>query len=137
MGCFIWIGILENQRETNSWFAFFRDGRPLFTRINMNLPYTDRRMATGLEVAGMTVTAIEPLKRARIQFDPPDFAVDLAWDAILPMQDALELTQGGADAGFAKELAHIHMAGPCAVRGTVSLRGGEVMTPPVQGCRTS
>src|SRR3546814_4827918 len=77
----------------------------------MNLPYTDRRMATGLEVAGMTVTAIEPLKRARIQFDHPDFAVDLEWDAILPMQDAIELTKGGADDGFAKEIAHFHMEG--------------------------
>src|SRR3546814_14805731 len=92
----------------------------------MNLPYTDRRMATGLEVAGMTVTAIEPLKRARIQFDHPDFAVDLEWDAILPMQDAIEPTKGGADDGFAKEIAHLHMEGTCALRGTGSIRGGGV-----------
>ena len=135
LGCFIRIGILENQRETNSWFAFFRDGKPLFTRINMNLPYTDRRMATGLEVAGMTVTAIEPLKRARVQFDHPDFAVDLEWNAILPMQDAIELTKGGADDGFAKEIAHIHMEGTCAVSGTVRIRGGEVITVDGKGFR--
>src|SRR3546814_16491892 len=127
MGCFIWIGILENQRETNSWFAFFRDGRPLFTRINMNLPYTDRRMATGLEVAGMTVTAIEPRKRARIQFDHPDFAVDLEWDAILTMQEAIELTTSGAEDGFAKGIDHINMEGTLASRGPASIRGAEVI----------
>lgn len=130
-GCFIRVGILENQKERNSWFVFFRDGKPLFSRINMNLPYTSDRIATGLDIAGMRLTSLERLKRARVEFDTPDFAVELEWDAILPMQDAIELTQGGADDGFAKEIAHIHMEGTCAVRGTIRLRNGEII--PIDG----
>lgn len=134
-GCFIRIGILENLKEANCWFVFFRDGKPLFTRINQNLPYTDKRIADGLDIAGIRIKALEPLKRARIEFDIPDFAVDLEWSEILPMQDAIHLTQGGDDDGFAKEIAHIHMEGTCAVRGTIRLRDGEVLNIDGKGFR--
>lgn len=134
-GCFIRVGILENQQETNCWFAFFRDGKPLFTRINMNLPYTDKRISDGLEVAGITLTSLEDLKRARVQFDNADFGVHLEWDAILPMQDAIDLTQGGDDDGFAKEIAHIHMEGTCTVKGTIRLRDGDVLNIDGKGFR--
>ena len=46
-GAFIRAGILENVKEANNWFVFFRDGRPLFNRLNMNLPYTDKRLVDG------------------------------------------------------------------------------------------
>lgn len=134
-GCFIRIGILENLRESNCWFVFFRDGRPLFSRVNMNLAYIEERMADGLEIAGIRVTSLERLKRARIEFDLPDFAVDLEWEAILPMQDAIDLTQGGADDGFAKEIAHVHMEGTCRVTGTIRLRNGEIIAIDGKGFR--
>ena len=124
-GCFIRVGILENQREANSWFVFFRDGKPLFTRINMNLPYTEQRLGSGLEIAGMRISSVERLKKARLEFTSEAFSVDLYWDAILPMQDAIELSQAGEDDGFAKEIAHIHMEGTCRVTGNLTLRGGE------------
>ncbi len=41
IGCFIRVGILEKLRESSTCFAFFSDGRRLFTRIDMNLPYTE------------------------------------------------------------------------------------------------
>src|SRR3546814_9498484 len=43
--------------------------------------------------------------------------------------------KGGADDGCAKESAHIHMEGTCAVRGTVSIRGGEVIAVDGKGFR--
>ncbi len=135
IGCFIRVGIMENLRESNCWFAFFRDGRPLFTRINMNLPYTDSRLAGGLEIAGIRLTALEPLRRVRIEFDSADFAVDLEWNAILPMQDAIDLTGGGADDGFAKAIAHIHMEGTCTVTGTIRTRDGETIAIDGKGFR--
>jgi hypothetical protein len=39
-GGFVRVGILENVGEVNGFAVFFRDGKPLFTRVNMNLPYT-------------------------------------------------------------------------------------------------
>jgi hypothetical protein len=134
-GCFIRIGILENLRESNSWFAFFRDGKPLFTRINMNLPYSEQRIAGGLDIAGMRVTSIEKLKTARVEFSDPAFAVDLTWAAILPLQDAIHLSQAGDDDAFAKEIAHIHMEGTCRVTGTIRLRDGETITVDGKGFR--
>lgn len=134
-GCFIRVGILENQHESNCWFAFFRDGKPLFTRINMNLPYTPKRIADGLDIAGIRISSLERLTRARVEFEQPDFAVDLQWDAILPMQDAIELTKGGEDDGFAKEIAHIHMEGTCRVSGTIRLRDGNTIAIDGKGFR--
>ncbi|GAC1619778.1 MAG: hypothetical protein NVS9B10_00850 [Nevskia sp.] len=134
-GCFIRVGILENRREMNNWFVFFRDGKPLFTRLNMNLPYTDARLAGGLEVAGVHLVATEPLKQARVTFDQPDFKVDLTWDAILPMQDAIHLSQSGSDDAFAKEIAHVHLEGTCRVSGTITLATGEVIVIDGKGFR--
>ena len=79
IGCFIRVGILENLGETNSWFVFFKDGKPLFNRTNMNLPYTSTRLGLGdgLEVAGMRLRSVEPLSKAHVTFDERDFKVDL------------------------------------------------------------
>lgn len=132
-GCFIRVGILENLQEANSWFAFFRHGKPLFTRINMNLPYTEQRIGIGdgLDIAGMHIQSLDRLKKARVTFDDRAFKVDLTWEEILPMQDAIHLSDAGEDDGFAKEIAHIHMEGTCKVTGTITLLDGEVI--PVDG----
>jgi len=130
-GCFIRMGILENLKETNNWFAFFRDGKPLFTRINMNLPYTDQRIGTGLDIAGVKIMSVERLKTARVQFDDPAFKVDLVWEALLPMHDAINASKAGEEDGFAKEMMFVHMEGPCSVRGTITLKDGEVI--PIDG----
>ena len=137
IGCFIRVGILENLGETNSWFVFFRDGKPLFNRTNMNLPYTATRLGLGdgLEVAGMRLRSIEPLSKAHITFDERDFKVDLTWDAILPMQDAIHLSDAGAEDAFAKEIAHIHMEGTCGVTGTITLADGETIAIDGKGFR--
>ncbi len=135
-GCFIRIGILENLREANNWFVFFRDGKPLFTRINMNLPYTEQRIGTtGIDIAGVRVDSLEPLRRARVTFDDPAFKVDLVWKELLPMHDAINASKAGAEDGFAKELTFIHMEGPCTVSGTITLKGGEVITINGKGFR--
>ena len=31
---------MENRREMNVWFVFFKDGLPIFNRVNMNLPHS-------------------------------------------------------------------------------------------------
>jgi len=134
-GAFIRAGILENVKEANNWFVFFRDGRPLFNRLNMNLPYTDKRLVDGLELGGVTLKAIEPLKTARVTYDTPDFKVDLVWEAIMPMMDSIDLTKGGPDDAFAAEIAHIHLEGTCTVKGTITLRDGEVIKVDGKGFR--
>src|SRR3546814_108306 len=68
-GGFIRVGILENRKEANLWFIFFRDGRPLFTRLNMNLPYTRERLTGGLTIADVTLRSIDPLRKAEVLFD--------------------------------------------------------------------
>lgn len=134
-GAFIRVGILENRDEANLWFVFFRDGRPLFTRLNMNLPYTKDRLSGGVTLAGVTLKAIEPLKSATVSFDQPHFKVDLAWNAILPMTDSIELSGGGADDAFAKEMTHYHPEGTCTVTGTIGLRDGETIKIDGKGFR--
>lgn len=134
-GAFIRVGILENREEANLWFVFFRDGRPLFTRLNMNLPYTSERLATGITLAGVTLKATDPLKAATVSFDQPHFKVDLAWNAILPMTDSIELSAGVEDDAFAKEMTHYHPEGTCTVTGTITLRDGETIAIDGKGFR--
>lgn len=134
-GAFIRVGILENREEANLWFVFFRDGRPLFTRLNMNLPYTTDRLAGGVTLAGVTVKSLEPLKSASVTFDQPHFKVELTWNAILPMTDSIELSAGGEDDAFAREMTHYHPEGTCCVTGTITLRDGETIAIDGKGFR--
>jgi hypothetical protein len=134
-GGFIRVGILENRKEANLWFVFFRDGRPLFTRLNLNLPYTTDRLTGGVTLAGVSVKALEPLTSAQVTFDETHFKVDLNWAAILPMTDSIELSALGADDAFAKEMSHYHPEGTCAVTGTITLRDGESISIDAKGFR--
>lgn len=124
VGCFIRIGVLENLQQTNNWFIFFRDGKPLYTRHNMNLPYTNARMDKGMEVAGVRITAIQPMRTARVEFSETDFSVDLLWESTHDMEDCIAMSKD-QDGSFAREIANVHMEGPCRVRGVIMLRGGE------------
>lgn len=121
-GAFIRLGLLENQREANTWLIVFRDGRPLFTRTNLNLPYTTERPRDGIRIAGLHIHAQVPLKRARIEFESPDFSLALTWDERTPMEDCIALSQD-QDGSFAREIAHIHLEGTCSVRGHIEHRG--------------
>lgn len=134
-GGFVRVGILENRKEANLWFIFFRDGRPLFTRLNMNLPYTRERLTGGLTIADVTLRSIDPLRKAEVLFDNDQFKVALEWDAILPMTDSIELTGGGGDDGFAKEMSHYHPEGTCRVTGSITLRDGERIPIDAKGFR--
>ena len=124
VGCFIRIGILENLKQTNNWFVFFRDEKPLYARINMNLPYTTNRMDKGVDVAGVRIKALEPLKKAQVEFAETDFCVNLIWEAIHPMQDSVALTGGGNDNALS-EITQLHLEGPCRVSGIITVRGGQ------------
>lgn len=124
IGCFIRVGILENKQESNTWMVFFKDGLPLYTRVNLNLPYTSQRMESGIEIAGMKVVALEPMTKARIQFEEKDFAFDLVFDAIHPLHDSIA-ANADKNNEFAKSIATAHLEGPCKVSGNVTVRGGE------------
>ncbi len=121
-GAFIRIGLLENQHEANTWMIVFRDGRPLFTRTNLNLLGTSQRPADGITIAGMTITAEVPLKRTRIQFESADFSLNLVWNELAPMEDCIAMTQD-AEGSFAREVAHIHLEGTSTVTGELVHRG--------------
>jgi hypothetical protein len=136
VGCFIRFGFMENLDLSNCWCYFFRDGKPLFQRINANLPYTPARLTEGVELAGLRVKSVDPLKRARITLDDPDFAVDLTWEAAAPLMDSIALTAGRAgDGSFEREIASAHWEGPCHVSGIVTLRGGERIEVAGNGAR--
>ncbi|MGQ0698610.1 MAG: DUF7065 domain-containing protein [Panacagrimonas sp.] len=121
-GAFIRIGLLENQKESNSWLIVFRDGRPLYTRTNLNLPENKQRPLQGIEIAGMSIRAEVPLKKTRITFDSPDFSMNLVWDELAPMEDCIAMTQDTHD-GFAKEIAQIHLEGTSHITGHITHRG--------------
>ncbi|MGD9661876.1 MAG: hypothetical protein AB7U63_11425 [Porticoccaceae bacterium] len=123
IGCMIRVGILENQKETNGFVIFFRDGQPLFTRINMNLPYFKERLADGFEIAGVHFSAPEPLQSSRIQFSSKDFSFDLTWEGIYnpPMIDCVEMSKD-QDGTFAKEMMNVHLEGPYRITGSVTIR---------------
>ena len=122
IGCFIRIGIYENLKESNNWFIFFKDGKPLYTRLNMALPYTSDRMDKGLEVDGIRIKAIDPLKCAHIKYSSKEFSVDLTWDGLHPMEDSVTMTRKG-NAEAPKEMISLHMEGGCRVKGLVTVRG--------------
>ena len=134
-GGFIRFGILENRKEANMWFVFFRHGKPLFTRLNMNLPYTSSRLKDGIMLAGVTLKATKPLEVATLHFDERNFKVDLEFTAILPMTDSIHLSGGGSDDGFAKEMTHVHPEGVSRVRGRITLGDGEIIEIDGKGFR--
>jgi hypothetical protein len=122
IGAFVRIGLLENQNEANSWLIVFRDGRPLFVRTNLNLPYTSQRPLEGIDIAGMRIHAEVPLKRTRISLSSADFSVDLVWSELAPLEDCISMTQD-KEGSFAREMAHIHLEGTSRVTGSIVHRG--------------
>jgi hypothetical protein len=134
-GGFIRVGILENLGETNGFTVFFRDGKPLFTRINMSLPLTMDRPDPGMTVAGTTIQVIEPLQKCRVSVDTDDFKAELVWDLRHPMCDSIAHSKAGADDAIARELAYIHPEGFCNVTGTITLADGEEIAIDDRGFR--
>lgn len=124
-GLLVRIGLLENQQEANTWLIAFRDGKPLFTRTNLNLPYTTDRPLDGIEIAGMRIHAEVPLKRTRITFSSPDFSMDLVWSELAPMADCIAMTHD-QEGSFAREMANIHLESTCTVTGHILHRGDRV-----------
>lgn len=122
-GVLIRCSFLENQGTCNSWLIAFRDGRPVFTRTNQTLPYTSQRPADGLDIAGMRIECPEPLKKTRITFDEGnDFSMDITWEERNPMADVMAVSKGETGT-FAQEIAHVHLEGPCNVKGSFTQRG--------------
>ncbi len=125
IGCLIRIGLLPGQKQANSWLIVFADGRPVFARTNLSLPYTDDRPDRGLQIAGMTVHAVEPLELTRINFTDADFALELEWRSTAPLADCIAMTQD-TEGTFSREMAAVHLEGPCAVTGHVTIRGDRI-----------
>ena len=121
-GCFIRLGFLETENEANSWLIVFREGRPIFTRTNLNLPYTKDRPKGGVTLAGMRVDAEVPLTKTRITVESPDFSMNLVWQELAPLEDAVALTHDAVHS-FAKEIASIHLEGTSTVTGEMRHRG--------------
>lgn len=124
VGAFIRMGFMENRREMNNWFVFFQDGMPIYTRSNVNIPYSYDRPLNGVKIAGMYVHAVDPLKTTRILFSDVDFSVDLVWDEIYPMHDSVAMTD--TDSTFSKEMANIHLEGVSRITGHITHRGKRI-----------
>ncbi|MDX9789099.1 MAG: hypothetical protein RBT11_20155 [Desulfobacterales bacterium] len=124
VGGFLRIGVLENLGEMNNWLVFFMDGKPLYTRLNMNLPCTSSRLDDGIEVAGIRVLSLELLKKTRIEFSDRHFTLNLLYEGIQPMVDCISMSSD-EEGSFAREIAHVHMEGTFRVTGSITLRGGK------------
>jgi hypothetical protein len=125
VGCLIRIGLLPNRKQANSWLIVFADGLPVFVRTNLSLPYTDDRPDRGVHIAGMAVHAVEPLALTHISFADGDFGLELDWRSAVPLADCIAMTQD-IEGTFAREMANIHLEGPCSVSGYVVIRGNRV-----------
>lgn len=124
-GVLIRIGMLPNRKQANSWLVAFADGLPVFARTNLSLSYTDARPAGGVQLAGMTVHAVEPLALTHISFADADFALELEWRSDAPLADCIAMTQD-TEGTFAREIASVHLEGPCTVTGHLTIRGKRV-----------
>ena len=122
IGAFVRIGLLENQGQANTWLIVFREGQPIFTRTNLSLPYTTARPDKGIDLAGLQVRAVTPLEHTQVTFVEGDFSLELDWKALHPMADCIALTQD-AEGSFARDMAQVHLEGPCRVTGQVTIRG--------------
>lgn len=125
IGAFVRLGLMENQQESNTWFVVFKDGKPLFNRCNINLPYTSERPQGGIRIAGLHIESQEALKTTRIRFQAQDFELDLYWREQLPMEDCIAMTRDD-DGSFAKELCNIHLEGISRVSGHILTRGERI-----------
>lgn len=125
VGALVRIGLQENLNEANTWFIVFKDGMPLFTRTNMNLPYTNDRPATGMSIGGMRVEAQVLLKKTRITLSCTDFSADFVWDELAPMEDCIAMSHD-KEGSFARELANVHLEGTCRVSGHLVHRGERI-----------
>jgi hypothetical protein len=125
IGGLIRIGLMENRGEANSWFIIFRDELPLYTRTNINLPYTTERPLTGIDIAGMKVQVLDPLRETRLTFSDTDFAVELVWSELSPMVDCLELGRGSLGA-FGSEYLNVHWEGTSRILGHINVRGERI-----------
>lgn len=124
-GCLIRIGLLEYAQQANSWLIAFQDGLPIFTRTNLQLPYIKERPAGGMHIAGMHVEVIEPLKKCRIRFDEGEFSLDLVWETLHSLADSIAMS-AGESGNFSDDIAHVHLEGPCRVRGHMTVRGRRI-----------
>lgn len=125
IGAFVRVGLLENRNEANTWFVVFQDGLPVFNRNNINLPYAAARPDKGLELAGLRLQVVEPLKKLRITFASGDFAADFTWDEQHPMEDCIAMSHDH-EGSFAREMCNIHLEGICRVSGHVVIRGERI-----------
>lgn len=125
VGCLIRVGLLEHSNQANSWLIVFQEGLPVFTRTNLQLPYTVGRPIGGMHIAGMHVEALEPLRTTRIRFEDRDFSMDLVWQGSTELADSIAMSKGHSGT-FAEEIADIHLEGPCRVEGQVVVRGQRI-----------
>jgi hypothetical protein len=125
VGGFFRIGLLENLGQSNVWVVLFKDGKPAYSRLCAASPYTPGRMDNGVEVAGLRFASVEPLRKARLEFADNDFSMNLAFDALHPMADAIAMTRNEAGS-LRQEIAAAHLEGPGRVSGTLSLRGKDI-----------
>lgn len=136
-GAFIRMGFLENIGESNCWAIFFRDGKPLFVRSNMNLPYVADRPDPGVELAGIGMKVLSSLQTCAVTVDHPDFKADLVWDQLFEMCDSIRVGKDArsTDDSIGRELSHYHPEGVCTVKGTLHLKTGETVTIDARGFR--
>lgn len=124
-GGFMRIGLLETLAQSNMVFVLFRDSLPCYYRIRAAAPYTRERLDTGVEVAGLRLTCVEPLHKAKLDFADSDFSMNLTFEGLCPMADSIAMARDDAGA-LAQEIAAAHLEGPGRVRGTLRLRETEL-----------
>lgn len=120
LGGFARIGTQANRQRSSLIFLLFKQGRPVFNRFLLDLPYTEEGMDQGITVAGLTYRVLEPLKSMEIRFEAGDTRLDLTWEALHPVAEI-----GAGDEKMPEQMASGHYEQAGEVAGTVTLRQGK------------
>lgn len=117
VGGYFRVGFRENAGETNVWCHLMRDGKPIYHRFRLNLPYSDTGL-DGLAVDGISCELLVPTKTVRMRFDDRHLSVDLVWDGYA---EVFEAHAGKDDAGLPTVLGSGHLLQSSEVTGTIRL----------------
>jgi hypothetical protein len=110
IGGFFRMGLEENRKRSNIWCHILRDGKPLYNRFRLDLPYCEQGL-TDVSVGGLRFCVVESLRTFNIAYIDRHLSIDLQWQGFHDVFDMREST-GEMSASVAKghyeQMGEIH-----------------------------
>lgn len=95
----------------------------MYHRFCGTAPYTPKRMADGVEVGGLRMTTINPLKSCLIEYDQEGCSLSLTIEGTAPMADSVAMTMEEKDGGLKSHMHNAHLETGANVSGAITIRG--------------